>query len=253
MTVRIVLADDHAVVVEGLRALLSTVDGFVVVGTAATGTEAVRAAVTERPDVLVMDIQMPGVNGIEATREVGRVAPQTAVLMLTMFDDDESLFAAMRAGAVGYVLKGRRRTASSGRSPRSRRVRRSSRPESRRGPCPTCIGNPRRARPSPNCRLASGRYSTWSPRASPTRRSPGGWCCRRTRSATTSRASSRSCRSPAAPRRSSGPAARASADYLALVSLPRSGSAPFLRSAPSAAGADRTKGCRSIGRWGRQG
>ncbi len=106
MTVRIVLADDHAVVVEGLRALLSTVDGFVVVGTAATGTEAVRAAVTERPDVLVMDIQMPGVNGIEATREVGRVAPQTAVLMLTMFDDDESLFAAMRAGAVGYVLKG---------------------------------------------------------------------------------------------------------------------------------------------------
>ena len=99
MSVRIVLADDHAVVVEGLRALLSTVDGFVVVGTAATGAEAVRAAVTERPDVLVMDIQMPGVNGIEATREVGRVAPQTAVLMLTMFDDDESLFAAMRAGA----------------------------------------------------------------------------------------------------------------------------------------------------------
>ena len=106
MTVRIVLADDHAVVVEGLRALLSTVDGFLVVGTAATGAEAVRAAVTERPDVLVMDIQMPGLNGIEATREVGRVAPQTAVLMLTMFDDDESLFAAMRAGAVGYVLKG---------------------------------------------------------------------------------------------------------------------------------------------------
>jgi DNA-binding NarL/FixJ family response regulator len=53
-----------------------------------------------------MDLQMPGVNGIEATREVGRAAPQTAVLMLTMFDDDESLFAAMRAGAVGYVLKG---------------------------------------------------------------------------------------------------------------------------------------------------
>ena len=106
MTVRIVLADDHAVVVEGLRALLSTVDGFAVVGTAATGAEAVRAAVTERPDVLVMDIQMPELNGIDATREVRRVAPQTAVLMLTMFDDDESLFAAMRAGAVGYVLKG---------------------------------------------------------------------------------------------------------------------------------------------------
>ena len=106
MTVRIVLADDHAVVVEGLRALLSTVDGFTVVGTAATGADAVRAAVTVRPDVLVMDIQMPELNGIDATREVRRVAPQTAVLMLTMFDDDESLFAAMRAGAVGYVLKG---------------------------------------------------------------------------------------------------------------------------------------------------
>lgn len=106
MSVRIVLADDHAVVVEGLRALLSTVDGMSVVGTAANGAEAVRAAVTERPDVLVMDISMPGLNGIEATREIGRVAPRTAVLMLTMFDDDESLFAAMRAGALGYVLKG---------------------------------------------------------------------------------------------------------------------------------------------------
>ena len=106
MTVRIVLADDHAVVREGLRALLSTVADYVVVGEASTGAEAVRAAVTERPDVLVMDIQMPGQNGIEATREIARAAPEVAVLMLTMFDDDESLFAAMRAGALGYVLKG---------------------------------------------------------------------------------------------------------------------------------------------------
>ena len=143
MTVRIVLADDHAVVREGLRALLSTVADYVVVGEASTGAEAVRAAVTERPDVLVMDIQMPGQNGIEATREIGRAAPEIAVLMLTMFDDDESLFAAMRAGAFGYVLKGaapdsiiRAITAvAAGEAIFA--------PGWRRGPCATCIG-PRR-------------------------------------------------------------------------------------------------------------
>ncbi|HEY7271202.1 MAG TPA: response regulator transcription factor [Actinoplanes sp.] len=106
MTLRIVVADDHAVVRAGLQALLSAVDGYELVGEATTGAEAVRAAVTEQPDVLVMDIQMPGMNGIDATREIGRVAPGVAVLMLTMFEDDESVFAAMRAGALGYVLKG---------------------------------------------------------------------------------------------------------------------------------------------------
>ena len=92
------------VVREGLRALLSAVE-VELVGTAATGAE-VKAAVTLRPDVLVMDIQMPDMTGIEATREIRRVAPSVAVLMLTMFDDDESVFAAMRAGALGYVPKG---------------------------------------------------------------------------------------------------------------------------------------------------
>lgn len=106
MTLRIVLADDHAVVREGLRSLLSAIDGYALVGTAATGAEAIRAAVTLRPDVLVMDIQMPDMNGIDATREIRRAAPDVTVLMLTMFDDDESIFAAMRAGAHGYVLKG---------------------------------------------------------------------------------------------------------------------------------------------------
>ena len=81
-------------------------DGYELVGEAATGAEAVRAAVTLHPDVLIMDIQMPGMSGIDATREIGRVAPGVAVLMLTMFEDDESVFAAMRAGALGYVLKG---------------------------------------------------------------------------------------------------------------------------------------------------
>lgn len=106
MSIRIVVADDHGIVREGLGALLSVRPGYTLVGMAATGAEAVRAAVTLRPDVLVMDIQMPGTGGIEATREIARVAPDVAVLILTMFDDDDSVFAAMRAGARGYVLKG---------------------------------------------------------------------------------------------------------------------------------------------------
>ena len=106
MTLRIVVADDHGIVREGLGALLSAHDGYELIGTAANGEEAVRAAVMLHPDVLVMDIQMPGLSGIDATSEIGRVAPDVAVLMLTMFDDDESVFAAMRAGAQGYVLKG---------------------------------------------------------------------------------------------------------------------------------------------------
>jgi DNA-binding NarL/FixJ family response regulator len=106
MSLRVVVADDHGIVREGLGALLAARPGYELVGTASTGAEAVRAAVTLRPDVLVMDIQMPGTGGIEATREIARVAPDVAVLMLTMFDDDESIFAAMRAGARGYVLKG---------------------------------------------------------------------------------------------------------------------------------------------------
>jgi DNA-binding NarL/FixJ family response regulator len=81
VTLRIVVADDHSVVREGLRALLSAVEGYELVGTAATGAEAVKAAVTLRPDVLVMDIQMPDMTGIEATREIRRVAPTVAVLM----------------------------------------------------------------------------------------------------------------------------------------------------------------------------
>ena len=81
MTLRIVVADDHAVVREGLRALLSAVDGYELIGTASTGGEAVRAAVTLHPDELEMDIQMPGISGIEATREIARAAPSVRVLM----------------------------------------------------------------------------------------------------------------------------------------------------------------------------
>jgi DNA-binding NarL/FixJ family response regulator len=94
------------VVRDGLSALLASVPSVTVAGVAATGREAVRAAVTLRPDVLIMDIQMPGLTGVAATGEITRAAPGVAVLMLTMFDDDDSVFAAMRAGARGYVLKG---------------------------------------------------------------------------------------------------------------------------------------------------
>ena len=104
--IRVVIADDHPVVRDGLSALLASVGSVVVAGVAATGREAVQAAVTLRPDVLVMDIQMPELSGVAAAGEIARLAPDVAVLMLTMFDDDDSVFAAMRAGARGYVLKG---------------------------------------------------------------------------------------------------------------------------------------------------
>lgn len=104
--IRIVVADDHPVVRDGLRALFTSLPGTELVAEATTGQEAVRAAVVERPDVLVMDLRMPDLDGIAATAEIRRVAPQVAVLVLTMFDDDESVYAAMRAGARGYLVKG---------------------------------------------------------------------------------------------------------------------------------------------------
>src|SRR5882724_3537626 len=98
----VVLADDHPVVRSGLRALLSSVDGITVVAEATNGREAVDATVQHRPDVLLVDLQMPDLNGIAATREVLQSAPEVAVLVLTMFHDDESVVSAMRAGARGY-------------------------------------------------------------------------------------------------------------------------------------------------------
>jgi DNA-binding NarL/FixJ family response regulator len=106
MTIRVLLADDHPLVRDGLKAALVTLPDVQVVAEAATGQAAIREALLHRPDVVVMDLQMPEGNGIEATRELARALPSAAVLVLTMFDDDDSVFAAMRAGARGYVLKG---------------------------------------------------------------------------------------------------------------------------------------------------
>jgi DNA-binding NarL/FixJ family response regulator len=103
--VRVVVADDHPVVRDGLRALIDASAGIELVGEATNGDEAVEMARRLRPDVVLMDLAMPGRNGIEATREIASDGAAAAVLILTMFADDESIFAAMRAGARGYLLK----------------------------------------------------------------------------------------------------------------------------------------------------
>jgi DNA-binding NarL/FixJ family response regulator len=102
----ILIADDHDSFRDGLRALLTTVSGTRIVGEAASGDEAVSAALALQPDVVLMDVQMPGLDGIEATRRIVAASPHIAILVLTMFEDDESVFQAMRAGARGYLLKG---------------------------------------------------------------------------------------------------------------------------------------------------
>jgi len=103
---RIVLADDHPMFRHGIRALLDETPDLEVVGEAATGEQAVSLAESLRPDVVLMDIKMPGLNGIEATRRIhSTCSDDVRVLILTMFEDDSSVFAAMRAGARGYILK----------------------------------------------------------------------------------------------------------------------------------------------------
>jgi DNA-binding NarL/FixJ family response regulator len=106
MTTRVLLADDHPTFRRGLGALFESLPDVEVVGEAADGESAVALAGELKPDVVVMDLNMPGVNGVEATRRIGAADPGVAVLVLTMLDEDESVFAAMRAGARGYVVKG---------------------------------------------------------------------------------------------------------------------------------------------------
>jgi DNA-binding NarL/FixJ family response regulator/class 3 adenylate cyclase len=105
-TIRLLIADDHALFREGLRALFSALPDIEVVGEAADGATAITQVDACKPDVVLMDINMPGVNGIEATRRILSDHPQLGVIMVTMLEDDASVFAAMRAGARGYVLKG---------------------------------------------------------------------------------------------------------------------------------------------------
>lgn len=103
---RVLIADDHALFRYGLKAMLRSEQDFEVAGEAETGEEAVKLAAELKPHVVLMDIQMPGINGIEATRRILESNPDIGVVVVTMFGEDDSVFAAMRAGARGYVLKG---------------------------------------------------------------------------------------------------------------------------------------------------
>ena len=104
--IRVLIADDHPLFRDGLRALLNSMADTEVVGEAKAGDEAIEQAAALQPDIVLMDINMPCVNGIEATRRIVQTSPHMGVLVVTMFEDDDSVFAAMRAGARGYLLKG---------------------------------------------------------------------------------------------------------------------------------------------------
>ncbi len=104
-TLRVLIADDHPFFRDGMRMYLETTSDIVVVGEAATGEEAITQARELRPDVILMDIRMPGLSGIEATRQILEANAGVRVLVVTMFEDDATVFTAMRAGARGYVLK----------------------------------------------------------------------------------------------------------------------------------------------------
>jgi DNA-binding NarL/FixJ family response regulator len=103
---RVLIADDHVLFRDGLRALLSSVPDIECVGEATTGEEAITLSANHQPDIIMMDIKMPVINGIEATRRISYTSPHISILIVTMFEDDNSIFAAMRAGARGYILKG---------------------------------------------------------------------------------------------------------------------------------------------------
>jgi len=104
--IRVLIADDHALFREGVRAILKSVPEIEILGEAGTGGEAINLASDLAPDVILMDIQMPDLNGVEATQRILKTQPNTGIIIVTMLEDDDSLFSAMRAGARGYVLKG---------------------------------------------------------------------------------------------------------------------------------------------------
>jgi DNA-binding NarL/FixJ family response regulator len=105
MTTRVLICDDHEVVREGLRGLIGRQAGMSVVGEAGTVAEAIAAATTSKPDVVIMDVRLPDGSGVEACRAIREAHPDARVIMLTSYADDEALFASILAGAAGYLLK----------------------------------------------------------------------------------------------------------------------------------------------------
>jgi DNA-binding NarL/FixJ family response regulator len=102
---RVLIADDHPIFRHGIRTLLDTTPDLTAVGEAQNGEEAIGLAASLQPDLILMDLQMPGLNGVEAARRILEASPSIRILMVTMFEDDASVFTAMRAGARGYILK----------------------------------------------------------------------------------------------------------------------------------------------------
>jgi DNA-binding NarL/FixJ family response regulator len=104
-TIHILIADDQAITRSGLRTILESVPDLEIVGEATNGAEVIELAASLQPDVILMDLRMPGINGIEATRRIHRTSPHIGILVVTIFVDDTSVFPAIRAGARGYLLK----------------------------------------------------------------------------------------------------------------------------------------------------